>query len=384
MCSEILRFDGLRALLIGDDDALSGSIQRELEESGVEVLAANSVLQAMLRFGGSGIDVVFCDVRPPGCGHLELIRKITARFPNTAVFLLAAPGDRALVRDGLAQGAFDFMSKPLRAGDLQHGIDRYLRWRDLRGPAERLHAPIAGRPLADLDEGVADRADIAGWNMESFLVLAKVAEFNDHENANHLLRVSRYAATIASALGLSARDVGQIALAAPLHDIGKVAIDQRILRRRGALTAEERVEMKQHTVLGAEILGEAESLVKAKQVAHYHHEAFDGSGYPDGLSGAAIPLEARITAVADVFDALTTRRCYKAAWPVEDGIDYLWRQGARQFDLEVVAAFSEAEEEVRSIHTELKDAAHGSLLEHAWSHLRADDSLGLRDSVGIS
>jgi putative two-component system response regulator len=182
--------------------------------------------------------------------------------------------------------------------------------------------------------------------------------------------------------------VEDIALAAPLHDIGKVAIDHRVLRRRGPLSPEERVEMKLHTIRGAEILGGVESFRTACQIARHHHERFDGRGYPDGIAGDEIPLAARITAVADVFDALTTRRCYKQDWPVEDSMDYLWRQGARQFDLEVVAAFSNAEDQIRRVHEELKDAPRGSLLDYSQhtrsGHLEGRDPQDWKDSIQVS
>ena len=142
--------------------------------------------------------------------------------------------------------------------------------------------------------------------------------------------------------------------------------------------------MKLHAIRGAEILEGVESLGTACRIARHHHECFDGRGYPDGLVGEEIPLEARITAVADVFDALTTRRCYKQAWPIDDAVDYLWRQGAKQFDLAVVAAFSSVAEEMHEIHEELKDAARGSLVEHAWKNLQAGRSLGICSSAGVS
>ena len=366
------KFEDLRVLVVEDDDILLELIRDRLCRDGAEVLVAESTLTALLQLGPGHIDVVVAEVRPPGGSSVELIREVMSRNPRAGVLLLASPGDKGPLREGLAAGAIDFATKPFRYEQLGHLIEQFLHWRELREPSELRQVQVrrlveeteaarrAGPAIVEEIPAGRDRAHI-----ESVLILAKVAEFNDQETANHLLRVSRYAALTAAQMGMAAWDVEDIALAAPLHDIGKVAIDHRVLRRRGPLSPEERVEMKLHTIRGSEILGGVESFATAFQIARHHHERFDGRGYPDGLAGEEIPLAARITAVVDVFDALTTRRSYKQEWPLEDAMDYLWRQGARQFDLEVVSAFSSAEDRVREVYAELKDAPRGSLLDYA-------------------
>ena len=179
-------------------------------------------------------------------------------------------------------------------------------------------------------------------HLETILRLAMAAEFRDQEDtAGHLRRMSRYSTLIAEGMQLPPEEVEAIQYASPLHDIGKIAIPDRILLKPGKLTAEEYEEMKQHPAYGSRILEKAESklLQMAQRIAYAHHERYDGTGYPRGLAGEAIPLEARIVSLADVFDALTSKRVYKQGWSVEQALEYVRNQAGKQFDPQVVEAF---------------------------------------------
>lgn len=186
--------------------------------------------------------------------------------------------------------------------------------------------------------------DLRRSHLETIYRMALVAEYRDQEDTGcHLRRMSRFAGILALGMGLSPHEAEDIRYAAPLHDIGKVAIPDSILRKPGKLTPEEYEEMKKHTVYGAKMLANAESrlLRLAAKVAIGHHERFDGTGYPYGLKGEQISIEARIVTVADVFDALSSKRVYKGEWTVEDALKYIEDNSGKLFDPKVVAVLHE-------------------------------------------
>ncbi|MCD6153430.1 MAG: HD domain-containing protein [Syntrophobacterales bacterium] len=193
------------------------------------------------------------------------------------------------------------------------------------------------------------------------LVLA--AEYKDEDTGDHIIRMSRYAALIAEKLGLPDRDVQNILYAAPMHDIGKIGIPDSILMKPGKLTDEEFDTIKTHTAMGARILANsrAKLLKIAEQIAISHHEKWNGKGYPQGLSGDEIPMVGRIVGLADVFDALTSKRPYKDPFPVEVAIDIIKKERGQHFDPDVVDAFLKNINEILKIKSEVASAEHTSL-----------------------
>jgi two-component system response regulator RpfG len=200
---------------------------------------------------------------------------------------------------------------------------------------------------------------------ETLLRLAKAGEFHDFETGNHVVRMARYAKLIAQAMGLSDDHCETIELSAPMHDIGKIGIPDHVLKKPGILTVEEFEVIKMHPMIGHQILKGSTSryIEMGAVIALAHHERYDGSGYPFGLSGKEIPLEARIVTVADVFDALTSVRPYKEAWSFEKAISYLREYSGKLFDPECVEAFLRQVEEIRRISIVMgdpKDLIEGS------------------------
>jgi response regulator RpfG family c-di-GMP phosphodiesterase len=196
-------------------------------------------------------------------------------------------------------------------------------------------------------------------HLETIYRMAMVAEYRDQQDtASHLQRISKYSAMLAAQLGLPMDQIEELRYASPLHDIGKVAIPDAILLKPGKLTPDEYEEMKKHPVYGGKMLENAESrlLQVARNVAMCHHEHWDGTGYPKGLKGDAIPIEARIVSVVDVFDALTTKRVYKGAWSIEDTFIYMNEQSGRLFDPSIIEAFAVCRPEIEELMAESHNA----------------------------
>ena len=245
-------------------------------------------------------------------------------------------------RDGKALGVFEVLNKA--KGSFNEEDEGFLR----------ILATIASSSI----ENAKLYEYLRKSHLETIYRMAMVAEYRDQQDtASHLHRISKYTGLVAAELGLPLDLVEDLRYASPLHDIGKVAIPDSILLKPGKLTPDEYEEMKKHPVYGGRMLENAESrlLKLARNIALSHHEHWDGTGYPYGLKGEEIPLEARIVSVVDVYDALTTRRVYKGAWSVEDTFRYMGEQSGRLFDPKVIDAF----EKCRSLVEDLmKNEAH--------------------------
>jgi HD-GYP domain-containing protein (c-di-GMP phosphodiesterase class II) len=236
-------------------------------------------------------------------------------------------------RDGKALGVFEVLNKS--KGSFNEEDEGLLR--------------ILATMAATFIENATLYEDLRRSHLETIYRMALVAEYRDQEDTGrHLRRMSRFSGILALGVGLGFAEAEDIRYAAPLHDIGKVAIPDAILRKPAKLTPDEYEEMKKHTVYGAKMLANAESrlLRLAAKIAVGHHECWDGSGYPHGLKGEKIPLEARIVTVADVFDALSSKRVYKGEWTVEDALKYIEERSGKLFDPKVVEALRERFQEV--------------------------------------
>ena len=236
-------------------------------------------------------------------------------------------------RDGKALGVFEVLNKA--KGSFTEEDEGLLR--------------ILATMAATFIENATLYDDLRRSHLETIYRMALVAEYRDQEDTGrHLRRMSRFSGILAQGMGLTFAEAEEIRYAAPLHDIGKVAIPDSILRKPAKLTTEEFDEMKKHTIYGAKMLANAESrlLRLASKIAVGHHEWWDGTGYPYGLKGDAISLEARIVTVADVFDALSSKRVYKGEWTVTDALKYIQERAGKQFDPKVVAVLAEKFSEI--------------------------------------
>lgn len=283
------------------------------------------------------IDLAVVDYDMPGAlDGVELIRRLRAlsRFSDLPVVMVTACDKPATRYAALEAGATDFLGKPVDPIEVKSRLRNLLKLRDaqnkLRNKVSWLATEVskATRELMEREEEIIYRLSLA-------------AEYRDTETGAHIARMARYCLMIAEGLGLDAEECRTIYLAAPMHDIGKIAVADSILLKPGRLTAEERAVMEYHTLHGHKILADSKSpLIRvAAEIAISHHERWDGTGYPNRLKGVDIPLSGRIAAVADVFDALTSERPYKEAWSPEKARAAIIKASGSHFDPGCVSAF---------------------------------------------
>ena len=295
------------------------------------------------------VDLLLVDYHMPAMTGIAFLRAFRAQPGKAEVPVVVITADTRLeVRhEALRAGATDFLTKPVDRVEVRARVENLLKLRR----AQHLLTDRAAHLAAEVDKATRE---LVAREQELIRRLSRAAEYRDTETGAHILRMARYSHAIARRLGLPEDICDNILRAAPMHDIGKVGIPDTVLLKPGRLEPEELELMRQHTRLGGEILaGSSSGLIQmAEQIALDHHERYDGAGYPAGLRGEEIPLVARIAAVADVFDALTSVRPYKPAWPVEQALDYLRQERGRHFDPACVDAFLSAGDEIARIRGE--------------------------------
>lgn len=304
-----------RILLVDDDPAIANSISMTLAAQKYQVTTANSGRSALERVAAFAPDVVLLDLQMPEMDGIEVCRALRARADTQLlpIVFLTAHDTREAKLQCIEAGGTDFLSKPFDMLELR----------------TRLQALVQHKHLIDQMEST-----------EGVLrVLARCLEANDEYTRGHSDRVAEYTASLAAALGLSLEDQNRLAGAGLLHDIGKVAVRSQVLHKPGALTEEERTEVECHPVVGVRILGELKLASRYLPSIRHHHERLDGTGYPDRLKGGAIPLDARMMAIADAFDAMTSHRPYRPALPEERALEILVEHAGRQWDDDLVQAF---------------------------------------------
>ncbi len=313
------RHPGARILAVDDESADLELLTAILEPVGYrDVRTTTDARRALQLCLDEPPDLLILDLRMPGLSGSELLERLREALPDFALrpcLVLTSEHSREAKRRALGMGARDFLTKPVSPTELRLRVANLLETRFLHLALQRqndlLEATVRAR-TAELEEA----------RLEILERLALAAEWRDDDTGEHIRRVGRRAAELARALGLEPDEVEIIGRAAPLHDVGKIGIHDSILLKPGPLTAAEIEAMRAHTTIGGEILAGSRfpSLRAAEEIARHHHENWDGSGYPAGLAGDAIPLRARIVAVADMFDSLTHERVYKAAWAPQDAL----------------------------------------------------------------
>ena len=297
-----------RVLVVDDDPQVCSLVTTMLERNGYVCVAAASGEEARKRLENGEFHLVLSDVTMPGESGIDLARHVATTFPETAVLIMSAIDDPSFADGAVDIGVHGYLVKPFNLSQLLIDVSNALRKRDIEQERRR-----------------ESRLELRRSREDTLRRLAKAAEFRDGETGRHIERMGEYCGAIARALALTSERCDLIRLASPLHDVGKIAVPDWILLKAGPLTPPERELMQKHAQVGYLILnGSGEELLElAATMAWTHHERLDGSGYPRGLDGDEIPLEGRIVAVGDVFDALTSDRVYRRAMSVEDALRIL-------------------------------------------------------------
>ena len=322
-------------LAVDDDENVRASLRSQLARAGYEVQEAASGEEALRLAPVLQPDIIFLDMNMSGIDGVETCRRLRQDPAMNVVYIIMLTGVD-VEAESLGNGADDYIKKPYKPGTLLARLESGLRTvahnRKILSREEAAYLELVGR-------------------------LVTAAEFRDPETAMHIMRMSHYSRIIAEEIGLSERQSDLILRAAPMHDIGKISTPDEILLAPRKLDAQEFEIMKLHAVHGYDILKDSPSpLVQmGAEIAHTHHEKWDGSGYPRGLRGDDIPLVGRIVAVADVFDALTSQRPYKKAWDVDAAFDFLREQSGAHFEPRLVEAFLHNQSEVLRIKAQHSD-----------------------------
>lgn len=342
-------------VVIVDDQSTGRAILEQVlarVDRAVDVVAFEHAVEAMAWVASHSADLVLVDYRMPELDGIEFVTRLRQLpgYQHVPVVMVTVYDDRVVRYAALDAGVTDFLTKPL---DTRECLARCRNLLMLR--RQQLALEDRGRLLEGLVQDAT--GEVREREKETLLRLAKAGEFRDEETGNHVLRMAQYSRLIAEAIGMPSEDVETIELAAPLHDLGKIGLPDQILLKGGALTPDEIQVMQRHPVIGYEILKDSASkyVRMGALIALGHHERFDGTGYPYGLVGDHIPLPARIVAVADVYDALTTRRRYKEAWDSDAAIAYLRARRGSHFDPRIIDAFALRHRDVARVQIELRD-----------------------------
>lgn len=347
----------LRPLVIIVDDQLTGrKILEELVRSiepNLEVETYADPYEALERIAQATPDLILTDYKMPAMNGVAFTRHVRS-VPGCAdvpIVVVTVLDDRSIRYEALEAGATDFLTRPIDQ------IECRARCRNLL-TLRKQQKIIKNRARWLEDQVSVATRQIRVREQETLLRLAKAGEYRDEETGNHVLRMAKFCRLLGEELGLHEAECDELELAAPMHDIGKIGIPDHILLKPGRLTEEEKRIMQTHTTIGFEILKNSQSryIQKGALIALNHHERYDGSGYPAGLKGLEIPIEARIVAVCDVYDALCSVRPYKAAWSSEAAVQYLTEQSGLHFDPRCVEAFLARIDTVREIQLALADS----------------------------
>jgi putative two-component system response regulator len=329
-------YKNARILIVDDEVGNVDLLRRLLERSGFNrVESTNDAREAAGLYVKFRPDLILLDLHMPHMDGLAVMDELNQIAEASYLPILMLTGDvsQEAKREALSRGAKDFLNKPFHSDEVMLRIGTLLETRflylQIQGQNQMLEAKVRERTR-----------ELEAAQIEIIERLARAAEFRDDNTGQHTERVGQMAALLAKQIGLPDAQVALIRRASPLHDVGKIGIPDTILLKMGKLTPEEFEVVKTHTTIGARILSGSRFpiLRLAEEIAYNHHERWDGNGYA-GIVGDAIPLAGRIVAVVDVFDALTQKRPYKAAWPVGEAIAELDRQRSTQFDPALVDAF---------------------------------------------
>ena len=367
-----------RILIVDDEDQIRTLLARLLGAQGYDCITAESAAAGRRALKEGPVALVLSDVNMPGESGIDFTKEVLAQYPDTAVVMVTGMDDRSYAQVAIDSGAYGYILKPFKPNELIINVGNALRRRALeienRGHRERLEQTVLERTSALRDtiaQLESSDLELRRLREETIRRLSWAAEFRNQETGEHIVRMSLYCALLARLAGLDVERTEDIRIASPMHDVGKIGIPDQILLKPGRLTDGERRVMEGHTEMGYRILAGSgvELLDLAAQMALTHHERIDGTGYPVGLAGDAIPIEGRICAVADVFDALTSDRVYRPAFQVEEAREMMQKERGTQFDADLLDLFFGSFDDVLAIRQSAGTGNAEQTLGRALAHM---------------
>lgn len=344
-------------LIVDDEESICDIISDYLELRDFTCYTANSVDAALKVLENEHIDCIVSDIKMPGLSGLDLLKKVKSDWPDIAVILITGHGEIGTAVTAMHEGAYDFILKPIQLEHITKSVMNALEKKKLREELRNYQKNLESLVEKRTVQINGTLQALKDSHLETISILARAAEYRDDETGSHVIRISKYCEVLATALGLPQEQIWMITKASSLHDIGKIGIPDSILLKPAPLTTAEFEIMKTHPIIGQEILSKTKShlLQVGSEIAVSHHEKWDGSGYPKGLVGEKIPLPGRITALADVFDALTMKRVYKPAFSVEKSIQIMKEGRGTHFDPHLIDLFIENLDKITEICSAYKD-----------------------------
>jgi len=350
-------------LLVDDEASMLRTMVRLLERHGYECMTAGSAEEARALLADREFSLVLSDMNMPGRSGLELLEEVVMSSGDMAILMVTGVDDRDLAERALTLGAYGYIIKPFEPNELLIGVSNALRRRTLeienRRHRDKLEVMVQERTsnlwtaLGELEQA---KEGIRRSHSKTIEKLAIAAECRDLETADHIRRMSQYCELLALKSGFDVQTAALLQTAAVMHDVGKIGIPDGILLKPGKLEAEEFEVMKSHPEIGFRILSDdsSELLELAAKISLTHHERLDGTGYPHGVKGKAIPIEGRIAAIADVFDALTSNRIYRPAFHLGQATAIMSEGRGSHFDAELLDLFLDSMDEVLTIRDEAR------------------------------
>jgi len=346
-------------LIVDDQPQNIDLLEAYLAPQNYEIVTAASGEEALRKLSGNLIDLILLDIMMPGMDGFEVIRRVrrdnTQRLlPIILVTALRETEDRV---KGIEAGCDDFISKPVDKMELLARVRSLLKVKAYNDLLSNYQKELEAEVTKRTEELKHALEKIKAASLDTIYRLSMAAEFRDEDTGAHIKRVSLCCAVVARHIGLSESEIENVLYAAPMHDLGKIGIPDLILLKPAKLNPQEWEIMKQHTVIGARILNgsDAEFIRLGETIALSHHEKWDGSGYPGGLKGNQIPITGRITAIVDVFDALTSKRPYKQAFSVEKSLNLIREGRGSHFDPDIVDVFFALQDDIQMIMKQYDD-----------------------------
>lgn len=338
-----------KLLIVDDEDSVRNALVRYLSARGYSVGEAANGEEALQALRTGSYSLMLLDVRMPGMSGIDVVPEALDESPELAILMLSAVGDASTAAACMQRGAFDYLTKPIELTDLCNSIERALKRRDTTMQNREISSWLKEEVQRRTDEVERERAKQQQLTIATLEALINVQEAKNHFLSGHSARVAAFAASVAHHLKLSDDEVEEIRMAGRLHDLGEIGVRESVRDKRGQLTDEEYEHVKQHVLIGWQILSPLQHLGSIISYVRSHHEHWDGSGYPDGLAGEEIPLGARIICASEVYDALTTSRPYQEKLPPEEAVERMRHLSSKVLDPMVVEGMRSAVESRKTL-----------------------------------